>query len=1090
MKPARTFFIAAILLITGSSAIAQQTGYYRYPAVSDNYLIFTAEGDLWKYNLKTKETTRLTTNHGMESYARISSDGSEVAFVGQYEGPSEVYIMPVSGGTPKRLTYEEGTPIIYQWTPDGRILYSTTSYSTIPNAQLIKLNPADGTSEIIPLSQADQGTYSPDGALFFTRLRFQGSHTKRYKGGSAQSIWKFDGSGEAIPLTADYPGTNKNPLYYNNRIYFLSDRDGTMNIWSMTTDGSDLKQHTKEVRWDLDDADIFNGIIACKQGADIILYNIDSDKLEKPDIKITSDFDQKKEQWISDPKSKITSVNLSYTGDHVVITSRGRIFSVPVEGYRWSEVTRKYGIRYKNASYMNKDNEILMLSDESGEYEIWKADNYGFNAPVQLTRGSKNMIENYMPSPDGNYIVFNEKDNRLLLYSKSSGSIRLIAQNNFGFSGPYAWSPDSRWIAYADVADNQIRYLKLFDVKSGKAYQLTSERLLSYYPRFSSDSKWIYFVSDRSYNTYVKSPWGDRQPEPYYDKTAKIYAISLDASSVFPFKEANELSPVKPDSVKPVTVKEGNSRSDKSNKKNEENVIDLTGISARLYEVPMKGANISNFELNSDWLYWSEYNVDDNTTGLYALKITNKKNNDVVNIADDIRGFTLSGDGKKILVRDKNGILVLKADGTKPDSKKNSVDLTKWAFTIDPVEDWKQMFDDAWRMERDYFYDRNMHGIDWQDIYDQYRPLVERVSDRYELDDLLAQMISELSALHMFVRGGDKRTADDNISNGYLGAIITRSEEKGGFVIDHIYRSDPDYPADLSPLGRPGQKFREGDVIIAVNGVSTPGYASINELLVNKAGVQVRLKLRNSTGNVYEDVIKPLDADAFSSLRYSEWEYTRRLSVDTLSANRIGYLHLRAMGSPDYDEFVKSFYPAIGKEGLIIDVRHNRGGNIDSWLLEKLIRKAWFYWAPRVGKSIPNMQFAYTGHMVVLMDEKTASDGEAFSEGFRRLDLGKLIGTRTWGGEIWLSSSNRLVDNGIATAAETGVYSPDGEWLIEGWGVEPDIRVDNLPHESYNGKDAQLDAAVQHLFNLIREQPVSTPPVPEYPVKSFKYNNE
>jgi tricorn protease len=351
-------------------------------------------------------------------------------------------------------------------------------------------------------------------------------------------------------------------------------------------------------------------------------------------------------------------------------------------------------------------------------------------------------------------------------------------------------------------------------------------------------------------------------------------------------------------------------------------------------------------------------------------------------------------------------------------------------------------------------------------------------------------MISELSALHEFVYGGDKRTPTENISNGYLGAEFIHSAGLGGYVIEHIYRSDPDYPSDLSPIGRPGQNIQEGDVITEINGIKTAGFPDINQLLLNKADVQVRLKLKKTSGETYDVVVKPINASEFSGLRYSEWEYTRRLKVEDQSAGKIGYLHLRAMGSGDYDDFVKNFYPSITKQGLIIDVRHNRGGNIDSWVLEKLMRKAWFYWAPRVGKPTPNMQFAFTGHLVVLMDQNTASDGEAFSEGFRRLGLGKLIGVRTWGGEIWLSSSNRLVDNGIATAAETGVYSPQGDWLIEGWGVEPDIKVDNLPYETFKGKDAQLEAGVNYLLDLIKEEPVIVPPIPKYPDKSFNYKEK
>jgi len=1075
------------LLFIGQTVEAQQKGYYRFPAIHGNDVIFTAEGDLWRFNLTTKEAIRLTTNLGMESHPSISPDGQWVAFVGQYEGPSEVYVMPVAGGRPKRLTYEEGSPAVFQWTPDGMILYSTTCYSGIPNAQLIKLNPRDLTSEVIPLSQADQGTYSPEGDLFFTRLRDQGSHTKRYKGGSVQSLWKFDGKSEAKPLTADFPGTSKNPMYYNSRIYFLSDRDGTMNIWSMSTDGSDLKQHTHTVRWDMQDADLHNGKIVCQQGADIILYDIGSDKSEKLDISLASDFDQRRVQWINDPKSKITSTDLSFKGDNVVITSRGRVFSVPAEGSRWSEVTRKYGIRYKNASYLNAENEILMLSDESGEFEIWKSDNYGFNVPGQITKGSKNFIESYMPSPDGNFIVFNEKDNRLMLYSKSTGLSVLIAQNSFGFSAPFAWSPDSRLIAYTDNAANQNGYIRLYDVKTGKSYQVSTDRQENHKPGFSRDGKWLYFISDRTFSTSVKSPWGSRQPEPYYEKTARIYAIALNTTASFPFREINELIPVKADTTKQAGTKAENEKADKGKMKAAEFVPDFTDISSRLYEVPVKAANIINFELNDGWLYWSEYNNTDNSVNLNALKITNRKNNELINIATGIYEFKLSGDGKKLLIRDKNGIVVLNADGTKPDTKKNSVDLTKWAFTIDPQEDWKQMFTDAWRMERDYFYDRNMHGVNWQGVYDQYRPLVDRVTERNELDDLLAQMISELSALHMFVYGGDKRLAADNISNGYLGANLTRDENRGGYIISHIFHSDPDFPSELSPLDRPGLKIHEGDVITDINGVKTLDFQQINQILVNKADVQVRLKLKNSKGESYEEVVRPLNAAAFSNLRYNEWEYTRRLETDNSSANRIGYLHLKAMGSNDYDDFVKNFYPSINKEGLIIDVRHNRGGNIDSWVLEKLMRKAWFYFAPRVGQSTTNMQYAFTGHLIVLMDERTASDGEAFSEGFRRLGLGKLIGKRTWGGEIWLSSGNRLVDNGIATAAETGVYSPEGEWLIEGWGVEPDMEVDNLPYESFKGKDAQLEAAVQYLLKLIKEKPVIMPPVPKYPNKSFAY---
>lgn len=375
-----------------------------------------------------------------------------------------------------------------------------------------------------------------------------------------------------------------------------------------------------------------------------------------------------------------------------------------------------------------------------------------------------------------------------------------------------------------------------------------------------------------------------------------------------------------------------------------------------------------------------------------------------------------------------------------------------------------------------------MHGLDWPAVLNKYLPLVDRVTDRDELSDLLAQMVSNLSALHMFVYRGDARRAPDQVQLASLGARLVRDSAAGGWRVAHIYRSDPDFPDDVGPFARPAAGVHEGDVIETINGVATLSVPGPTELLRNQAGRQVRLRVRPAGGGAPRDVIvAPVTEDAAANLRYDDWEYSRRLIVDSAGHDSIGYVHLRAMGSGDMAQFERDFYPVFDRQGLIIDVRHNRGGNIDSWILGRLIRKAWMYWQDRVGNPYWNMQWAFRGHMVLLVDEWTASDGEAFSEGFRRLGLGKIIGTRTWGGEIWLSSSNVLVDRGIATAAENGVYGPEGTWLIEGHGVDPDTVVDNLPHATFEGRDAQLDAALAYLTREIREHPVPVPPHPAYP---------
>jgi len=363
------------------------------------------------------------------------------------------------------------------------------------------------------------------------------------------------------------------------------------------------------------------------------------------------------------------------------------------------------------------------------------------------------------------------------------------------------------------------------------------------------------------------------------------------------------------------------------------------------------------------------------------------------------------------------------------------------------------------------------------------------VADRDDLNEVIAQMVSELSALHIFVFGGDSRKPADDVALASLGARLRRDEQAGGFVVEHIYLHDPDLPNEAPPLARPDSIVHEGEVIISIDSENSLSVPDERALLRGKAGCQVLLRVKSASGQIREVIATPVSDRDERNLRYKEWEYARRLKVESDSQGHIGYVHLRAMGSGDIEQWARDFYPVFDRQGLIIDVRHNGGGNIDSWLLAKLLRQAWFWWQPRIGNPMSNMQYAFRGHIVVLCDRLTASDGEAFTEGFRRLGLGKVIGVRTWGGEIWLSASNTLADSGIATAAETGVYGPEGKWLIEGHGVDPDIVVDNLPHATFGGSDAQLDAALKYLHEQIRKDPRPVPKAPPYPNKAFKYES-
>ncbi len=629
---------------------------------------------------------------------------------------------------------------------------------------------------------------------------------------------------------------------------------------------------------------------------------------------------------------------------------------------------------------------------------------------------------------------------------------------------------------------------------------VTSDRYDSGSPAWSPDGKWLYFLSDRNFESLVGSPWGSRQPEPFWDRQTKIYHVALKRGERSPFQPDDELQPAKPAEKSPA---------DKPGDKPAEKPGDKPAADKPAAEKPATSrpsrpslstsrvsrpgcsrsrcppATTRNLSMDAKRLYFiSRPTGRDGKVALKTLALENKKAEPETFI-EEPQSYELSQDGKKILIRKGRDYYVVDAGAKAPsDLSKVTVPLRDWTFSLDPRLEWRQMFTEAWRLERDYFYDRGMHGLDWPAMRKKYQPLVDRVTDRAELSDVLAQMVAELSALHIFVRGGDLRDAGDDAWPASLGAEAVRDEKAGGFRVTHVIATDPDRPDRRVPLARPGVDVVEGDVIESVNGVAALSARDLPALLRGQAGKQVLLRVKPKGGGPARDVIvEPITAQAEDGLRYDEWEYTRRLAVEKSSQNQIGYVHLRAMGGGNMAEWMREFYPVFNRQGLVIDVRHNNGGNIDPWILGRLLRKAWFYWQPRVGHPTWNMQFAFRGHMVVLVDQNTASDGEAFAEGFRRLGLGKVMGMRTWGGEIWLSQNNLLVDRGIATAAETGVYGPEGQWLIEGHGVDPDIVVDNLPHETFGGKDAQLDAAVRHLQELIKTKPIPVPPPPPYPIK-------
>ena len=767
---------------------------------------------------------RLTSHPADEAFPAISPDGATLAFSAAYEGPTEVYTMPLAGGSPVRRTFDGGGARVVGFAPDGALVYSTRRFSTLPDTQLFRLDLRTGARAAVPLAQAADGDWTPDGrTLFFTRLPFQGSHTKRYRGGTAQSLWKYaTGAAEAVPLTGDYAGTSKTPMWWSGRVYFLSDRDGTMNVWSMDEEGHDLRQHTKHKGWDADQASLSDGRIVYKLGADLRLLDLASGVDKALDVRLSSDFDQEREAWVKKPLDYLTSIALSPKGDRVALTARGQVFVAPAKLGRLVEVTRAAGVRYRRATFLPDGKGLVALSDESGEVELWRLPANGVGQPEQLTRDAKVLRWEAVPSPDGKWIAHHDKDRQLWLWSVEKKTSTLLGTSRAGDFQDLAWSRDSRWLAYSVPAPNTFNQVFLYRIEGGTTTAVTSDRFDSGSPAWSADGEWLYFLSDRNLKTLVRAPWGPRQPDPFLARPTEIYAVALKKDGRFPFQPPDELHPEEPKKDEAKKEEGGKTETsakaadkpaakekDKDQAKAEAPpkpvVIDLEGLSARLYKVPVPAGRLGSLQTDGKRLYW--LSVDDSPEQkrkLQALAIGREKP-DVKTVMDGVAEFQISADDKKLLVRKEkeNDLYVFDAGDKAPEKLDESkLDLSRWSFSFDPREQWRQMFVEAWRLERDYFYDRGMHGLDWPKVREKYEPLVARVKSRGELSDLLAQMVSELSALHIFVRGGDLRKGSDDVEVGSLGAELARDEAAGGWRVARIYAADPDVPQSLSPPPR------------------------------------------------------------------------------------------------------------------------------------------------------------------------------------------------------------------------------------------------------------------------------------------------
>ncbi|HEY1043560.1 MAG TPA: S41 family peptidase [Telluria sp.] len=1083
--------LALSLALAGSQAIAADP-YFRFPSIRGDTIVFTAEGDLWRTSANGGKAQRLTTHASAETHAALSPDGRQVAFAASYEGAQEAYVMPVEGGLPKRITFENGGLVVLGWTPQGEVLISAHNQTGPARQRIVAaIDPSTMARRVLPLADANDASLDDAGrVVYFTRmgLAMTNDNVKAYRGGAHAQLWRFDltTKREAEPVFKGDTVNNKRPMWWNGRLYFISDSSGAANLWSALPDGSDRRQHTRHTEWDVRNAALGDGRIVYQLGADLHVLDLASGTDQLVKASLVSDFDQQRTRLVKSPLEALTNIGLAHKARRIVITARGRVTIAGTGSQRRVEIAVPEGARARSAVFSHDDKWVYAIVDTSGENEIWRYAADGSGSGERLTRDAESHRWELYPSPDGKWLAHTDKRGRTWLLDLATRANVVI--DDAGTVGvdrheEVVWAPDSRNLAFVRIGSSEQRnQIGMYNLDTKQMSFVTTDRYNSRSPAFSPDGKWLYFLSWRHFNLGNGSPWGDRNMGPVFDKRVGVYALALQPGTRFPFKPDDELS--RPDDepatelgaeVKEAAEKAVAEKTAKPSAKRGLPAVVYAGLKDRLYEVPVAPGNYRSLAVDDKRLYLLDAEAPGKAT-LKTLAISRTAPQPEVFVAN-VRDFGLTWDKKHVYYRTFSatgpGDMLIVEAGAKQqqDVSKAKVKIDDWAIVTNPRLEWKQMFNDAWRMHRDFLYDVNMRGVDWNGVRARYAPLVERVTDRAELDDILAMMVSEVGALHSQIRPGDvRRSTSEGVPSG-LGAVLTRTAQ--GYRVDRIYMSEPELPSERGPLAHPDVNVRVGDIITAVNGKDLTRERDIADTLLNQADKQVLLQVKSPGGAVRPVIVTPVSMMRQSALRYSDWEVGRAQQVDAASKGKIGYLHLRAMVARDINAFARDFYANITRDGLIIDVRRNNGGNIDSWIIEKLLRKAWAFWASNGNQPSPNMQNTFRGHLVVLMDELTYSDGETFAAGVKALKLAPLVGKRTAGAGVWLSDGNRLADNGMARVAENGQFSTeDGQWIIEGVGVTPDVEVDNLPYETFNGRDRQLEVAIALLGKKIREQPV------------------
>ena len=1070
-----------LLLIIGASA---QTKLLRFPDVYGDRVVFTYGGDLWTVSTSGGTATRLTAHPGVETYAKFSLDGKWIAFTGQYDGDEQVYVIPSGGGEPKQLTfYPSRGPLaprwgydnqVNGWTKDGKIYFrSERDTWSLPIARLYTVSPEGGAADPLPMPEAGSGSFSPDGTKLAYSPRFRDFRPeKRYSGGQANKLYIFDLATSDVKLISDSPRACRDAMWIGNTVYYNSDKDGKFNLYAYDTAGGKTTQITKNRDWDIrwPSSDDKDRIIYEREG-DLEIMDIGSKKTNRLSISVPDDGINKRKRQVS-VGNQISSYSLSPKGERALFAARGDIFSAPIEKGGVRNLTKSSDANDRFPAWSPDGRTIAFISDKSGEEEIWTVPQDGAAPPEQLTTGGNAQRYGALWSPDGKKIAFSDKDGKVYVLTVATKQLQMIVDAPNGQIGDYDWSPKGNFIAYSMQSKNGLNAVYIWNSADNKNTRVTPELFNANGPAFDPGGNYLYFLSDREY-----APLISRAEYNFAtNRTTQIYSMALQTIGKNPFPFENDevtITEEKKDGPAPTP------------KTDTTETINFDGIEKRVVKVPLPADNYGGLSVNKGNLIYRVqapfYNGRQAETQT-SIRLYSLKDRKETTLLQPAGGYALSSDGTKILAPSQGAFSILDANSN-GDKTRKPVSIAALITEINPVEEWNQIFNEVWRRYRDWFYVENMHGFDWAKIRDDYKKWLPYVAHRSDLNYVISEMCAELTVQHAYIDGGDFNLPP-RVRVALAGARFEADKAAGRYRISKIFAGQNEEDIYRSPLTEVGTDARVGDYVLAINGENVTTDRDIYSYLRGKADSTVTLTLNSSpTAQGARSVtFRPVGSE--SDLVYLDWVEGNHKRVDQLSGGRLGYLHIPDMGAPGLREFIKWYYPQLNKEGLVVDVRANGGGNVSRMLIERLSRKVLginFTRGDVDANTYPDG--AFPGPMIAILNENSASDGDIFPYMFRQAGLGPLVGKRSWGGVVGITNHGNLIDGGVVNVPEFALLNTKGEYIIEGYGVDPDIEVDNDPKSVIAGGDPQLERSVAELMKKIAT-PVKLPGRPADPNKN------